>query len=91
MSSTIQQPQGIKAGLSLVVIDSVCFLNSLLENLFTNSGNNEFSYRSQEFHASLLDLLKKKRFFPMTTAMVLKNSKNAYLAKISIIMLLLIM
>ena len=33
----------------------------------------------------MLDLLKKTGFFLITTAIVLKNSKNAYLAKINFV------
>ena len=67
------------------MIGSVHFLNNSLENLFKNLGDNGFYYRGQEFNANVLDLLKKTGFFLITTAIVLKNSKNAYLAKINFV------
>ena len=65
MSFTIQKPkqEGIELGLSLVFIDSIHFLNNLLDNLVKNLGENDFNHLSQEFNANVLDLLKKKGFF----------------------------
>ena len=85
MSFTIQQPKekGNKPGLSLVFIDSVRFLNNSLDSLVKSLEQNEFYHLSQEFNANVLDLLKKKGFFSMTTGKALKNSKKAYLAKIN--------
>ena len=39
----------------------------------------------QKFNTNVLDLLKKKNFFPMTTGTAFKNSKKAYLTKINCI------
>ena len=39
----------------------------------------------QKFNTNVLDLLKKKIFFPMTTGTAFKNSKKAYLTKINCI------
>ena len=66
MSFTIQQPkwEGTKPGLPLVFIDSDHFLNNSLDTLVKNVGNNDFYHRSKEFNANVLDLLKKKGFFP---------------------------
>ena len=67
MSFTIQQPKkkGIKPRLPLVFIDSVYFLNNLLDNLVKNLGKNNLYHPSQKFYANVLDLIKKKIFFSL--------------------------
>ena len=39
-------------------VDSVYFLNNLLDNLVKNFGENDFSQLNQEFNAGVLGLLK---------------------------------
>ena len=66
MSFTIQKLKeiGNKQGLPSVFIDSVYFLNNSLDNLVKNIENNPFHHLRQEFNANVLDLHKKKGFFP---------------------------
>lgn len=61
MRFTIQQfkKKGIKPGLALVIIDSIHLLNKSPDNLVKTFRENDFYQLSQEFHANLLDLLKK--------------------------------
>ena len=70
----------------LVFMDSVHFLINSLDNLIKNLGENDFYLLNQEFNVDLLDLLKQKGFFLMTTRTALKKSKMAYLAKINFFM-----
>ena len=65
MSFTIKQPKkkDIKLELSLLLTDSLHFLNNSLDNLVRNLGNKDFYHLSQEFNGDVLDLLKKKEFF----------------------------
>ena len=53
-SFTIKKPEkkGIKPGLPLVFIDSIDFLNNLLDNLIKNLGENDFYHLSQEFNTN---------------------------------------
>ena len=67
-------------------MDSVHFLINSLDNLIKNLGENDFYLLNQEFNVDLLDLLKQKGFFLMTTRAALKKSKMAYLAKINFFM-----
>ena len=55
-----KQPRekSIKPGLPLVFIDSVHFLNNLLDNLVKTLGGNVFYHLSHDFNANVLDLLK---------------------------------
>ena len=48
----------------LVFIDSVHFSNNSIENLAKNLEENDFQNLSEEFNAKVLDLVKKKIFFP---------------------------
>lgn len=59
-------------------IDSVHLLNNLLDILPTN-----LSRLSQEINANVLDLVKKKGFFPMTTGRTLVNFDESLLSKIN--------
>ena len=88
MSFTIQQPKKkyIKPGLALVFIDRISFLNNSRDNLVKNLGEIDFYHLSQEVNAIILDLIKKKAFFPITIVITLKNLKKAYLVNVSFIM-----
>ena len=44
---------------NLVVIDSMQFMNSIVDVLVKNFSNNDFKYLSQEFSGDLLKLVKK--------------------------------
>lgn len=52
-------------------------MGSLVKSL----GENDFYNLSQKFNANILDLAKKKEFFPINTRIVLKNLTNIYLVK----------
>ena len=54
-------------------VDSVHFLNSLLDNLVY--------HLSQDFNANALDLVKKKNFFFLRRKEALNNLSKFYLAK----------
>ena len=88
ISFTIQQPKkkGIKPRLPLVLIDRVHFLNNYFDNSVKSLAENDFYHLSQEYNANLLDLLKKKDYFPMTTGIALKNSKKTDLPKLSVLL-----
>ena len=45
-------------------IDSFQFLSSSLDSLVKNLSKDDFKYLSQEFHNSVLDLVKQKGFYP---------------------------
>ena len=45
-------------------IDIIHFLNNSLNNLVENSGENDFYHLNHLILSTVLDLLKKKRFFP---------------------------
>ena len=62
-------------------MDSVHFFNISLDNLIKNLGENDFYLLNQEFNADLLDLLKQKGFFLMTTRTALKKIKDGLLSK----------
>ena len=81
----ISQPnkKGTKPGLPLVFIDTIHFLNNSLGSLVKSLGENDFYNLSQKFNANILDLVKKKEFFPITTRIVLKNLTKIYLVKIN--------
>ena len=68
MSLTINQTKkrGIQSGLPIVSTDSVFFINNSLDSLVKNLGKNYFHHLRQEFNPNVLNLLKKKFFFPMT-------------------------
>ena len=63
-------PNGLEKHMSFTTNNKLCFidsfqlLSSLLASSVKNSGKNDFKYLSQEFNNSVLDLLKKKRFYP---------------------------
>ena len=48
----------------LVFIDSPQLLNSSIDNIVKNFCKDNFKYLSEEFHSKLLDLAKKKGFYP---------------------------
>ena len=68
------------------MIDSVYFVNNSLGNLVKKLEKNDIYHLSQEVNANILNLLKRKDFFPLATGMTLKTSMKAYLAKINFIM-----
>ena len=47
----------------LSFIDSFQFLSSSLDRLVKNLSKDDFKYLSQEFHNSVLDLVKQKGFY----------------------------
>lgn len=67
-------------------IDSVHLLNNSLNILPTNLGR-----LCQEINANVLDLVKKKGFFPMTTGRTLVNFDESLLSKINFIIYWLIL
>ena len=46
---------------NLVFIDSMQFMNSILDTIVKNLSDNDFKYLSQEFSGDLLKLVKQKR------------------------------
>ena len=47
-----------------------------MDNLVKNLVQNEFYHVSEEFEADVLDLTKKKGFFPLNNGVALKNWKR---------------
>ena len=47
-----------------IFIDSVQFLNSLIDSLVKKLNKDDFTYLSQEFDNTVLDLVKQKGFYP---------------------------
>ena len=84
-TAELPKEKSITLPLPLVFIDSVRFLSHSLEILVKNLGENDFYHLSQEFNANVLDSIKKKGFFLMTTEKFLKNLRKVYLAKIKFI------
>lgn len=84
MSFAIKQPKkkDIKPIFLLVFTDSAHFLNNSLGNLVKNLGENYFYHVSWDFNINVLDLVNEKGFYPISSAIVLKNSKKVYLEKI---------
>lgn len=84
MSFAIKQPKkkDIKPIFLLVFTDSTHFLNNSLGNLVKNLGENYFYHVSWDFNINVLDLVNEKGFYPISSAIVLKNSKKVYLEKI---------
>ena len=82
VTAELPKEESINLPLPLVSIDSVRFLSHSLEILVKNLGENDFYHLSQEFNANVLDSIKKKGFFLMTTEKFLKNLRKVYLAKI---------
>ena len=85
VTAELPKEESINLPLPLVSIDSVRFLSHSLEILVKNLGENDFYHLSQEFHANVLDSIKKNGFFLMTTEKFLKNLRKVYLAKIKFI------
>ena len=85
VTAELPKEESINLPLPLVSIDSVRFLSHSLEILVKNLGENDFYHLSQEFNANVLDSIKKKGFFLMTTEKFLKNLRKVYLAKIKFI------
>ena len=48
----------------LSFVDNIQFLSSSLDSLVKNVGKDDFKYLSQEFDKNILDLVKKKGFYP---------------------------
>ena len=63
-------PNGLEKYMSFSInnklsfIDSFQFLSSSLDSLIKNVDKGDFKYLSQEFHNNVLDLVKKKGFYP---------------------------
>ena len=85
VTAELPKEKSINLPLPLVSIDSVRFLSHSVEILVKNLGENDFYHLSQEFNANVLDSIKKKGFFLMTTEKFLKNLRKVYLAKIKFI------
>lgn len=81
-TAELPKEKSINLPLPLLFIDSLRFLSHSLQILVKNLGENNFYHLSQEFHANVLDSIKKKGFFLMTTEKFLKNLRKVYLAKI---------
>ena len=47
--------------------DAFQFLKNSLDNLVKNLGKGSFKYLSQEFNRRVLDFVKRKGFYPMST------------------------
>ena len=67
--------KGIKLGLLSVFIDCINFLNNSSDNLVENLEAIDFYYLSQQIIANVLDLLKKKTFFPINTQRKLTHQR----------------
>ena len=76
---------GINSGLSLVLIDSVHFLNNSLVKIVRNIAENNYHHVSQEFADNILHFVKKKEFFPYDYRDSFENLKKFYIAKINFI------
>ena len=48
----------------LVVIDSMQFMNSILDSLIKDLSDNDFKYLLQEFSGDLLELIRQKGVYP---------------------------
>ena len=49
---------------NLFFIDSMQFMNSSLDALYTNLADNDFKYSPLEFSGNLLELVKQNRVYP---------------------------
>ena len=67
MTFTIKQhKKDIRPEFPLVFIFSIHFLDNSFDDLVANLDENYFYHLSQKFNANVLDLLKKKWFFPIS-------------------------
>ena len=63
-------------------IESFQFLSSSLDSLLTNLGKDDFKYPSQEFDNNVLDLVKKKGFYPYEYMINFEKFKEELLSKL---------
>ena len=73
---------------NLVFIDSMPFMNFILDTLVKNLSDNDFKYLPQEFSGKLLELVKRKGVNPYDFIDSLKSFlMNSYLIGVKFIVL----